>query len=78
VVTYDGNDLNIYLNGNETPVATSHHPGLLKDYSGFSNGKLIFGNDGQANYWQGSIDDFRIYNRVLATSEIADLYNLKD
>lgn len=42
--------------------------------------KLIIGRkvpDGNDEYFQGSIDDIRIYNRVLTTAEIAALYHEK-
>lgn len=80
VITYDGNDVNIYVNGSATPAATAHHPGSVGADPGdfHSAGNLIFGNNGQTQYWEGSIDDFRVYNRVLSTTDIADLYTYND
>jgi hypothetical protein len=38
-----------------------------------STGAFVFTNNNQ--YWKGSIDDFRVYNRVLNSDQILALYN---
>jgi hypothetical protein len=44
------------------------------NYSGVSG--LAIGKDAQNNnYFQGSLDDIRIYNRILTTSEISDIFH---
>jgi len=37
-------------------------------------GKVWKGSPGY--YWQGSLDDVRVYNRALSASEVAQLYAL--
>jgi len=36
---------------------------------------LRFGDGGFSNFWIGSLDDVRIYNRALSESEIGHIYN---
>lgn len=63
----------LYLNGN-----------LASDYSGQTppinggNGTLYIGSEGDGDNLNKSIDDFRVYNRTLNTSEITALYNTYD
>jgi PKD repeat protein len=63
--TYDGSVLRLYVNGIQ--VATKAQSGNL----GYSNEALTLGGNTlfQA-FWQGSIDDVRIYNRALSVAEI--------
>ncbi|KKQ39019.1 MAG: Cell surface receptor IPT/TIG domain protein [Candidatus Moranbacteria bacterium GW2011_GWC2_37_73] len=37
--------------------------------------RLDIGRSGSSNYFNGSLDDVRIYNRALSASEISNLYN---
>lgn len=64
--TFDGTHIRIYINGRLTD--TTYHPGT---FSG-SDQKLIFGYS-QLSYWKGTLDDIRIYNRVLTRNEIAEI-----
>lgn len=60
----------VYLNGVSTPVVST------ATYVGgtvFNNNTIGYGPG--LNYFNGKIDDFRYYNRVLTTSEINVLYN---
>ncbi len=62
-----GGTVNIYVNGAQT-----------KTLTGTSNvpGAVTIGNYGLlANGWTGSIDEVRVYNRVLSSTEIRGLYN---
>ncbi|MDE2011185.1 MAG: LamG domain-containing protein [Patescibacteria group bacterium] len=75
VGTSDGlSSVNLYVNG----VATS---GSFVDFNGYcgtyyspSIGSSFTSSAG--NYFTGSIDDVRIYNRALSASEVQQLYNL--
>ncbi|PIR87434.1 MAG: hypothetical protein COU11_00230 [Candidatus Harrisonbacteria bacterium CG10_big_fil_rev_8_21_14_0_10_49_15] len=71
-VTYDGNELKLYVNGvlQEDPLVAS---GSIDTDSHTSNnlGRNSDGNSG--TYFTGDIDEFRIYNRALTASEITAL-----
>ena len=63
--TYDGTWQRLYVNGVE--VAQRAQPGLIAS----SSGVLRIGGDSVwGQYFQGRIDEVRIYNRALSTSEI--------
>jgi hypothetical protein len=63
----------IYVNG----VETVRGPGcsLANTFSHAFIGKRAFSSEN--DYYWGDIDEFRIYDRCLSTSEITDLYQLK-
>ncbi|MEQ1636189.1 MAG: LamG-like jellyroll fold domain-containing protein [Methylococcales bacterium] len=64
--TYDGQYLRIYVNGIE--IAKKVQTGLIQQ----SSGKLtIGGNSIWGEYFQGYIDEVRVYNRALTAAEIA-------
>jgi chitodextrinase len=63
--TYDGASLKLYVNG--VQVASRSQTGAIK----ISTGKVGIGGDGfWGQYFNGLIDDVRIYNRALAPAEI--------
>ncbi|HEX2782817.1 MAG TPA: LamG-like jellyroll fold domain-containing protein [Ilumatobacteraceae bacterium] len=63
--TYDGASLKLYVNG--VQVASRSQTGAIKS----STGKVGIGGDGfWGQYFNGLIDDVRIYNRALAPAEI--------
>ncbi len=63
--TYDGANLRLYVNG--TQVASIAQTGSILT----STGALRIGGNGVWGEWfQGSIDDVRIYNRALSAAEI--------
>lgn len=65
--TYDGSVFRLYVNGNE--VANAPVSGeIIQSDSGLSIG----GNTIWGEYFQGMIDEVRIYNRALSASEIQD------
>ncbi|GDY22711.1 hypothetical protein LBMAG56_40580 [Verrucomicrobiota bacterium] len=70
VFTADAASQNLYLNG--TLVASTNAP--LPDHSGRSYLSLGSGQDGSVGYFNGSIDDLRIFNRALSAGEVASLY----
>ena len=64
--TYDGTDVDLYLNG--TLLDTANYPGITLQTTGpfyfsDSNGDVVF-------------DDIRIFNRALSETEVAALYRL--
>lgn len=71
VITYDGSTVRTYKNGSPTPTPSDNISLSTTDTD------LHIGNrmDGQ-HYWNGYIEDVRIYNRVLSQAEANDLYNL--
>ena len=70
VGTYDGSSIKCYLNGKETDSNT------LAEITGYEN-KLLIGNEGWANYFNGAIDEFKIYNRALSLGEIQKHYKFR-
>lgn len=81
-VTWDGttsaSNVHIYIDGVEvTYQKTQNGVGTRNDDSG-TNFLIGIGNFGaQSNTWDGSIDAFRVYNRVLSSNEIQRLYKLQ-
>ncbi len=81
VVTWDGtantSGVHIYKNGAEvTYGSTSNGLGNRVDDSAQN---LVIGNQdnaGTSRTFDGSMDEFRLYNRVLSAAEISTLYNL--
>ncbi|MEI7425551.1 MAG: DUF2341 domain-containing protein [Candidatus Moraniibacteriota bacterium] len=68
-VTYDGVNLKLFLNGilDSTPVATT---GSMSD----SAANFAIGGRGDGYYFNGKIDEARVYKRALSTKEISSLY----
>ena len=69
---WDGSQLKIFMDGS---LQDTVNVGDISIYS--SSGKVNIGyyNEGN-NYFEGAIDDVRIYDRPLSTPEIKALYNL--
>jgi hypothetical protein len=76
VISYDGNFYKAYIDKIE--VYASNVLGFSSIYYGlgYSDG-LALGRDGDNSdfYFEGSLDDVRIYNRALSQEEITELYN---
>ena len=82
VVTYNGgpsgdNDIKFYRNGTEPGLFwTSSGTGSRNTdaaYNLFIGGYMQYGG---GNYFSGSLDDIRIYNRVLSATEVMSLYTV--
>jgi hypothetical protein len=72
VGTYDGSNANVYVNGVAGTPASA--PGITLDTTSGTGATTISQNPG-TSVMNGIIDDIRIYNRVLSTAEIQQLYN---
>jgi trimeric autotransporter adhesin len=67
---YDGTDIKLYING--SLATTTNWPGTIDDPSR----NLTIGQyPGHGASLDGSIDDLRIYDRVLTVPEITEIYN---
>lgn len=67
---FDGQTIKIYING-----ILTQGPNISGEFKGFEQ-DLILGNN-NSDYWSGSIDELRIYNRALSEEEVTMLYNMK-
>ena len=68
VGTFDGTDIKSYLNGD---LKDSNKISAIKG----NRNKLIIGSEGWANYFNGKIDEVRIFNRALSPDEIKAAYD---
>lgn len=69
VGVYDGTNVTLYKNGAQV---SAPQPATLNN----SNTPLLVGSwTGSSEFFNGHIDDVRIYNRALTSSEIANLYS---
>lgn len=72
VYTYDGQIHRFYLDGEQTAESS------VKPQSG-TPGMLMLGNyPGGDQFFHGSLDEVRIYNRALTSAEIDMLFKMKD
>jgi PKD repeat protein len=67
--TYDGATMKFYVNG--VLVSSRAQTGAITT----STGPLSIGGDAGGQYWNGSIDEVRVYNRALSQVEIHDDMN---
>lgn len=65
--TFNGTDVNSYLNGD---LMETNKISAIKGY----HNRLIIGNDGWGNSFNGKIDDVRIHRRALSSEEIKASY----
>ncbi len=72
VGTYDGNKMNIYLDGKLNASSTAYKGIVIPDKVPLTIGGLVNNTLGRFN---GTIDDVQIYTRTLKTNEIESLYN---
>src|SRR5262249_33601814 len=71
--TYDGATMRLYVNGSQ--VASRSQTGAIQT----STGVLSLGGDPTyGQYWQGKIDEVRVYNRALSAGEIASDMSLPE
>lgn len=68
IITWDGSTKKVYVNG--LLKKTNYAPGSM-DYTNKNN--LYIGFDSETGYFKGSIDDIRIYSRVLTLDEMNQL-----
>jgi hypothetical protein len=75
--TLDSSGIKIFINGildttrnNNSVGASNYKTTFGAKYGDLANGKLV------RHFFQGSIDDVRIYNRALSAAEVQALYNL--
>ena len=71
LVWESGSSLKLYINGQLNLLSYNSGP-LLGAVSGIE--KVILGRGGKGKYWDGLIDDFRIYSRALEANEISNIY----
>ena len=72
-LTYDGEIAKLYVNGTETDTM------LISNYVGNAYDLLIGAGEFSAlwqpqRWWDGMIDDFRMYDRALGSSEVSNLF----
>lgn len=66
--TYDNGNFTGYLNGDMVVNLPS------QTFIGFGNAPVVLGSMSTNNYFNGTIDEVRIYNRTLSGEEVSDLY----
>jgi len=72
-VTWDGSTLRLYVNGVEQANAASSGNGTSNTSNTFSIGRYNDGVSAASNWWDGRIDEARVYNRALTSAEIRSL-----
>ena len=77
VTNYAGGHLKLYING--AIVTTTNVAGWTANTSNTTSNKSSLGaeEDGGSSWFDGTIDDARIYTRALSAQEIANLYNAR-
>ena len=70
--TWDEVDMSLYINGSQVTTALST-TGTLQDPT--SGTFFIGANSGTVNYFNGNIEDVRIYDYVLSQGAVANIYN---
>jgi hypothetical protein len=69
--SWDGSDLRLYVNG--SLVQTTNHSSKVPTTG---SGSVMLGNEaGNSFYFNGVLDDARVYNRKLSDAEVTTLYN---
>jgi hypothetical protein len=72
MVVTGGNTVTLYLDGT-IPGTALNNAGTMSGYSNNSNVRI--GTDYNSEFFTGTIDDVRVYNRALSASEVWRLYN---
>ena len=68
--TYDGTTFKVYINGTQD-ATTATWSGSIKT----TTGSLKIGSSTSSNYFNGTIDEVKIWNRSLTQEEITKVYN---
>ena len=71
VVVRDGGAYRIYVDGAQKNARTDF------EFTVSSNTFAVFQHDGRNNWGHGFVDDIRIYDRALSSSEVNQVYNLE-
>jgi len=71
-ITYESGSRIIYVNGLSDTIDSTPPTGTLRADTGHDT---LVGSWGDNRFFNGSIDEVRIYNRALAASEVAALYD---
>jgi hypothetical protein len=73
VGTYDGANIRLYVDGVEDPNSPQSYSGLIST----NNYNVCIGENSEmpGRYWNGHIDDVRIYNRALSAEEVRTLFD---
>jgi hypothetical protein len=75
VLNWSGGTYNIYFDN--VLIKSGSYVGMNSISNCFTLGKAGGSScTGTSNYWGGALDDFRVYDRILNTQEISDLYSL--
>jgi hypothetical protein len=72
IATYNGTDVKIYIDGSLFQSFTSTIP-----FGTAGNQSLVLGKAGlnNVNYWNGSLDQVRIYDKAISAADVTTLYN---
>jgi hypothetical protein len=74
VVTYDGSTLRLYIDG--TQIASKSTLSAKPDSSGTYPLRLGANSRGTNNYFTGEIDEVRIWNRAMSSTDVSNQFNL--
>lgn len=74
-ITWDGTNANAYIDGSDA-IAVSVGTASLQNYANFCIGAAK--SDCSSNWFDGSIDNVRLYNRALSAAETKALYTQYD
>lgn len=79
-VVFDNGNVNLYLNAGTPATGTSAFTEVPSHANaagfGATNGRDVFYNaDGPANYFDGLLDDLRVYDQALNANQITSIYN---
>ena len=79
VLDYSAGTLNCYLDGNSTPECsvtgfTPTRSDVFTEYASLGYQNLIPSGSGATRFYDGSMDQFRVYSDALTTSEISYIY----
>jgi phosphatidylserine/phosphatidylglycerophosphate/cardiolipin synthase-like enzyme len=74
VVTYDGSTLRLYIDG--TQIASKSTSSAKPDSGGSYPLRLGANSRGTNNYFTGEIDEVRVWNRAVTSTEVSNQFNL--
>ena len=76
VVTFSGTTGTLYVNGSQAGQNTSMTLTPDAVNAAYMQNCNYLGRDTAGNYFQGSLDDFRVYMKALSSGEVTTLYNI--